>query len=96
MNNLLSVCFKLAQTKGKVEFGTQYTNEDIAVTAKVAGLKNFVVTECYRSKTLWYDRKKAQKYFYSGAMACDGAEADRHMNVCADIEMGKLIATDED
>ena len=52
------------------------------------------VVVCYNQATVWGDRKEAAAFYAAGVRECDGAEAQRYMNVLMDLVDGKAVCHD--
>lgn len=54
-----------------------------------------VTTVCYGEKRIWDSREDAVKYFLDGALACEGSESERYLNIVRQLKEGLDFATDE-
>ena len=65
-----------------------YHNNLNTIDMKKDMWKDKVSVKCYGQTDEWETRRKAYNHFLKGAMYCDGAEAERYMNICCDLKSG--------
>ncbi len=56
--------------------------------------KEEITTICYGHIDKWEDRAEAVKYFYGCALASEGAEKERYVNIMMELMAGASLATD--
>lgn len=56
--------------------------------------KEDITTICYGHIDKWQDRAEAVKYFYECALASEGAEKERYVNIMMELMGGSNFATD--
>lgn len=56
--------------------------------------KDRVVIECYGAESAWESRSEAVAFYSEGALACEGSEADRYLNIVTGLMMGLSYVTD--
>lgn len=57
--------------------------------------KNDPVTiTCYGTTETWDDREEALRFYLEGAMACEGAESRRYMNIYFQLLEGCGVCSD--